>query len=178
MNWITQIDQTTESFVGTFGSLSTKELNWKPNPDTWSIAQNIDHLIVINETYFPTFRALKEGTHKAPFLSKISFIPSLMGKTVFNSVRPDRKKKMKTFSVWEPDSSSVLVDILDRFRTHQEALKEHIEELAPLAAQKPVIASPANRYIVYHLNQAFDIIVTHEQRHFEQAKEVLEIMKE
>lgn len=36
-----------------------------------------------------------------------------------------------------------------------------------------VISSPANKNIVYKLETAFNIIVTHEQRHFEQAKEVL-----
>jgi hypothetical protein len=38
-----------------------------------------------------------------------------------------------------------------------------------------VISSPANRNIVYKLKTAFDIIMSHEQRHFEQAKEVLNL---
>lgn len=178
MNWISQIDQTTVDFLHTFSSLDTRALNWKPNAHTWSIAQNIDHLIVINETYFPTFRALKEGTYKAPFLSKISFIPPFMGKTVLNSVHPNQKKKMKTFRVWEPRNTPLQKAVLKRFKDHQEELKEHIENLIPLLNQKPVIASPANRNIVYPLDTAFDIIATHERRHLEQAKEVLDIQKE
>jgi hypothetical protein len=40
-----------------------------------------------------------------------------------------------------------------------------------------VISSPANKNIVYKLETAFDIIVSHEQRHLEQAKEILQLMK-
>jgi hypothetical protein len=40
-----------------------------------------------------------------------------------------------------------------------------------------VISSPANKYIVYKLETAFDIIVAHEERHLEQAKEVLSVLR-
>lgn len=50
--WTNQIDQTTNDFVQTFGSLTDEQLNWKPDEKTWSIAQNIRHLILINESYY------------------------------------------------------------------------------------------------------------------------------
>ena len=52
-DWTSQLDKITEHFVADFGSLSAEQLNWKPNSQTWSIAQNIDHLIVVNQTYYP-----------------------------------------------------------------------------------------------------------------------------
>ena len=45
----------TVSFNDKFGHLGEKELNWKPNARTWSIAQNIDHLMVVNENLFSCF---------------------------------------------------------------------------------------------------------------------------
>jgi len=45
--WTNQIDTITAEFTKEFGNLSAEQLNWKPNADTWSIAQNMDHLIVI-----------------------------------------------------------------------------------------------------------------------------------
>jgi hypothetical protein len=39
-----------------------------------------------------------------------------------------------------------------------------------------IISSPANKIIVYKLEIAFDIIVAHEKRHLEQAREVLQIL--
>ena len=176
-DWTLQIDKITEHFVVAFGSLSTEQLNWKPNPQTWSIAQNIDHLIVVNETYYPVLTSLKEGTYKTPFIARLGFMVSFLGKTVLNAVKPDRKKKMKTFPVWEPTISQVKDDILDNFKKHQGELSRQIETSKDLVEKGTVISSPANKNIVYKLETAFDIIVSHEQRHLEQAKEILQILK-
>lgn len=177
MNWTNQINETTEGFVKNFDSLTPEQLNWKPNANTWSIAQNIDHLIVINETYFPILADLKAGTYKRPFMAKLGFMVSFFGKTVLNAVQADRKKKIKTFPIWEPTTSHISSDIIDRFVKHQTALQQQIKASDYLVKKGTVIASPANKNIVYTLETAFDIIVTHEQRHLAQAKEVLEMLK-
>ena len=67
--------------------------------------------------------------------------------------------------------------ILDQFTQHQTTLKKEIETAADLIKKEVVIASPANKNIVYKLSTAFDVIVTHELRHLEQAKEVLILLK-
>ncbi len=177
MRWIDQIDSTTTEFQNLFGSLTNDELNWKPNPDTWSIAQNIDHIMVINQTYFPILSVLKSGGYKPPFIAKFNFIVSFLGKTVLNAVKPDRKKKMKTFPIWEPTKGNVSEGLLERFSVHQDDLKSEIEASKRLVEDGVIISSPANKNIVYRLEVAFDIIVTHEQRHLEQSKEVLEHLK-
>ncbi len=176
-HWHNQISEITARFQKHFGNLDTGALNWKPNPDTWSIAQNIDHLILINQSYFPIISKLKSGTYKLPFTARFGFIVSFLGKTVLNSVQPDRKKKIKTFSIWAPSESNLPADILDQFVQHQQLLKKQISASAQLLDKGAILSSPANKYIVYKLETAFDIIVAHEQRHFEQAKEVLSLMK-
>ncbi|WP_418604498.1 DinB family protein [Hwangdonia sp.] len=176
-NWIAQIDKTTQNFSETFGELSFEQLNWKPNAETWSISQNMEHLIVINESYFPVIDSIRKDTYKTPFLAKFGFLVSFFGKTVLKAVQPDRKKKMKTFTMWEPNESDIAIGILDRFRKHQSELKNIIQNSKDLIEKGTVISSPANKNIVYKLEKAFDIIVTHEQRHFEQALEVHQLMK-
>jgi hypothetical protein len=176
-NWALTIDNISKQSLAEFGALSKEQLNWKPNSNTWSIAQNLDHLIVINETYFPVFGSLKAGTYNPPFMSKFGFVVSFLGKFILNSVQPDREKKMKTFSIWEPTSSIISVDILERFQIHQNELKRQIEGINEFIKNGVVISSPANRYIVYKLETAFDIIVSHELRHIEQAKEILQQLK-
>ncbi len=175
--WLTEIDHITDEFVSTFDSLSMDQMNWKPNPDTWSIAQNIDHLIIINQTYFPVLQSLHEGTYTVSFHAKMGFVVSFLGKTILQASSPDRKRKMKTFNIWEPGTSEFDEDLLNKFQEHQQQLKEEIENANEFIANGTVIASPANRNIVYKLETAFDIIVSHERRHFEQAKEVLDLIK-
>ena len=174
--WLIQIDNTTNDFRQTFGSLTDEQLNWKPNEQTWSIAQNIDHLIVINESYYPIINAVKNGTYKKPFLGKFGFIVWFLGKALLSAVQPDRKKKSKTFPIWEPNQSTMLTGILEKFEKHHEMLKQQIEDSEALLVRGAVISSPASNNIVYKLETAFDIIVAHEQRHFEQAKELLKML--
>ncbi|MCO5250438.1 MAG: DinB family protein [Candidatus Kapabacteria bacterium] len=171
-----QIDEITNDFNSKFANLTKDEWNWKPDSSVWSIAQNIDHLIVINSSYFPLISAIRKGSYQLPFVAKFGFIVNFFGKTILKAVQPDRRRKMKTFTIWEPTKSEIEDDILARFETHQSELKKIIEESTDLINRGAVISSPANKLIVYKLNTAFDIIVTHERRHLEQAKELLELM--
>ena len=172
--WTRRIDNTTAEFFTRFGSLTHEEINWKPNPETWSIAQNIDHLMVINRSYFPILSDLKTGKYQPPLIAKFGFIASFFGKMILNGVKPDQKKKMKTFRIWEPTVSLLDADILKQFEAHQTELKQHIEAAEAFVNAGTVISSPANKNIVYTLEMAFDILVTHEQRHLIQAQHMLE----
>lgn len=176
MNWNKEIDEITDKFVQEFKDLNVDELNWKPNSETWSIAQNINHLIVLNKTYYPTFENLKKGKNKLPFISKFGFISTLMGKTLLKAVSPDNKLKTKTFPIWEPEKSEISKNILTEFQKHQTDLKEYIQNSDNYIKNKTLISSPANKNIFYKLETAFDIIITHEKRHFKQAKELHDFM--
>ena len=170
--WNQQIDTSTQEYIESFGTLSSEQLNWKPNPKTWSIAQNIDHLIIFNETYFSIIESLLKGTYKTPFLGRFRGLVSFFGKAVLIGVEPDRKKRMKTFPIWKPTKSEISVEILNQFKAHQTVLKSTIEKSKDLLEKGAVISSPANKNIVYKLEKAFEIIVTHEKRHFKQSKEI------
>lgn len=173
--WTRAIDEITAAFKASFGHLPPKRLNWKPNGQTWSIAQNIDHLIVINSSYYPVLEQVRAKQYQLPWLAKFDFVVNLMGKTILKAVDPERRRKMKTFSIWEPANTDLGEDILERFEQHQEELKKLICQSMDLVSARTVIASPASRKIVYRLDTAFDIIVTHERRHLEQAKELLNL---
>jgi hypothetical protein len=106
----------------------------------------------------------------------MGFMVNFLGKMVLGAVQPDRKKKMKTFPIWEPTKSKVTSDVLTRFDLHQAELKHMIAGCSDMLDKGTVISSPANKNIVYKLEMAFDIITAHEQRHFEQAKELLTLL--
>jgi hypothetical protein len=170
--WLTKIDELTQSVQQTFGHLTEPELNWKPNATTWSVAQNIHHLITINETYYPVVASVRAGSQKLPWIARVKFMVRFFGNFILDSVEPTRKRKMKTFPLWEPSQSTISGDIVDQFVRHQNELKNLVQSSQDLISQNVIISSPANRNIVYTLARAFDIIITHEWRHFNQAVEV------
>lgn len=171
--WIQEINTISSEVEHLFGALSTEVLHHKPNPATWSIAENLQHLITLNSSYFPIFKQLKNGTIRRPFVGKFGFFTKLFGNMIFKSVSDGGKKKIKTFPLWEPKIFDSQASIVADFLAHQEALKTHIKSLQLFIEKDSVIYSPANQLIVYTLPKALDIIVAHEQRHLEQAKQLL-----
>jgi hypothetical protein len=168
-SWRNRIDEVTNEFKKNFSQFSEEKMNFKPNIQTWSIAQNINHLIVTNSSYFPIIEKIRTGNYRTGCLSKFSFINNFFGNLILGSVKADRKRKIKTFPVWEPGSSN-FKDILNQFEEHQNKLKKLITESEDLLMKGQVVASPANKNISYKLELAFEIMVNHEFRHLEQAK--------
>ncbi len=176
-NLTVSIDKVTKDYTKSFVSLTSEELNRRPGRQSWSIGQIIDHIIKVNESYYPVIEQIRMGEYKPPFISRMKFLVSFMGKLILKGVQPDRKRKVKTFPIWEPAESNLPDGILDRFRKHQEDLKELINNSADLIEKGTIISSPANKNIVYTMETAFNIIVTHELRHYNQALEVQELIK-
>jgi len=164
----------TQQFTKTFGNLTAEQLNQQPAPDQWSIAQNIDHLITINESYFPSFEQIEAGSYKVGWIGKIGFINRMLGNMILKSVQPETQRKTQTFDIWQPSSSDLPANILTKFEAHQMQMQNWMDRLQSKAASGQLIASPANDKIVYPLATAFEIISVHEERHLLQAKRVLE----
>lgn len=173
-NRVSQINSITEAFISAFGHLEKADLNWSPDAEAWSIARNIDHLIVINSTYFPIFEAIKSGNFREPFMGRFGFWVNWTGSFILKFVQPERKQKIKTMPLWEPRTGNIDADILQKFADHQRVLGKYMEELSD---NRTVIASPASKYMVYSLDKALDIIIAHERRHLEQARDVLQMLK-
>lgn len=174
--WQQKLDELTKEFKERFGDMQADELNQKPNAQTWSIAENLQHLITVNSSYFPVIDKVKNGTHKTPFLGKMKFYVNLMGNTILKSVSPQNRKKLRTFPMWEPAAANIGSDIVCDFARHQSDLKNRIVTAEDAIQKGTVISSPANANIVYTLEKAFDIMIAHEERHLHQAIEAFEVI--
>jgi hypothetical protein len=171
--WDAKIDEITNDFQNSFGKLSSQEINWKPNASTWSIAENMDHIIKTNKSYFSIVDKAKIGSYNTSYLANFGWIVNLFGRVILKGVDPNRRKKTKTFKMWEPNEKKIFLSILDEFFDHQAELKQLINHSSDLISKETVISSPVNKHVVYKLETAFDIIVNHERRHYNQALEVL-----
>ena len=131
------IDDVTEQFLREFGHLHRDQLNTRISSGTWSIAQNIEHLIKVNETYYPVIDSVRKGTYELPFFGRMPFMIRFFGRFILKAVDPDRRKKIKTFPLWEPSKSDIDSAILARFASHQEQLKELLKKSEDLVQEKP-----------------------------------------
>jgi hypothetical protein len=172
--WVKRLGDVTERVVREFENLSEEQLNQKLAPEAWSIAENLQHLIQINESYYPVIEKVREGNLQLGWMAHFAFVRNFFGKMILGSVESTRKKKIKTFPIWEPSHSGIEEGIVERFSAHQHHFGEFVRSCQVLIENGQVIYSPANDKVVYTLEQAFEIIVTHEERHLNQALEVRE----
>lgn len=84
---------------------------------------------------------------------------------ILKSVRPCTTRRTRTFPIWEPSKSEVRPDIIDFFVAQQTELADTIRAPESDVKKGTIISSPANVNIAYSLRDAFEIIVTHDERH-------------
>lgn len=172
--WISQVDEITAQYKVAFGTMGEKALNKKPSEGEWSIGQNLEHLISVSQSYYSIPDKIRAKDYKLSRVAQWSFFAKTVGNMILGSVEHTRKRKVKTFPVWEPSTTSENPNVYREFIAEQEQLKAWINSIKDLLDQEVVIGSPANKNICYKLSKALDIIVEHQRRHFEQCREVKE----
>jgi hypothetical protein len=167
--WQMEITSITWEFEKITENLDSSELYFRPSQTSWSIAENLGHLIQLNSSYYPIFDQVIENSYRVSFLGKTPYVAKSLGKLLFRSMAS--KNKMKTFKIWEPMVAGD--DIIPRFKDHQMELSSYIQKLEPFFGRGLVIHSPATRLLVYELDQTMNILIAHEKRHLNQCKAIL-----
>jgi len=158
--------------LASFGDLTEPQLNWKPSPDQWSIAQCLDHLVTANRAFFPTFDKVVSGEKEKTFWESLPWLPSFWGKLLIKSVAPESSRKLKAPRIFQPTSSDVDGAIIGRFIEQQHRVISYMSATKDLDVERIKISSPVTNLITYSLMDAYRIIVTHEKRHLLQATRV------
>ena len=96
--WETELMAITTEFDA-FRKLTPDQFNFKPNSKTWSIGQIMDHIIVLNESYYPILQSVHDGTFRIPFMGRFDWAVNFFGKLVHDAVEPTRKRKGRTLPI-------------------------------------------------------------------------------
>lgn len=172
---LSTLDRMTFEYKRDLGPLNPEQLNWKPNSDSWSVGQCVDHIIRTNELYFSIFESLLNGTKPSNFWEKMPFLPSFFGKFLIKITQPVIDKKNKTVPVFEPSKSEITGDILNTFYENQKALIDWIKRSDSVDHEKTIVTSPATKIITYSLHDVCIILSGHEERHLNQARNVMKM---
>lgn len=167
---IVQLNEVSRQVKETFAPLNTTQLNWKPAPNKWSIAQCLDHLMVSNSTYYPEFDRIINQQPFTNWWGKIHFLPALAGKMLLNSVKPTSKIPLPAPRNFVPSSSDLPDSIVNDFEQQQQLLIGYFTRLQSIPNHEKVkVTSPVSHFITYSLKDCLNILVYHEQRHLQQA---------
>ena len=159
-----------EKFESTFGHLSEAQLNWKINPETWSIAQVLEHLIITKASFFQQLDDLSKSKYKKPFWS---FLGGFLSNLVLSAVKNDRKK-VKAPPLWSNVQSKLPAMIIRMYRQNMsEFLKLSQAAAHKIKPEETYLVSPALFLITYRFDYGMEILAVHEERHFKQALAVM-----
>jgi hypothetical protein len=170
---IAEAEQVQTSVKVAFGGLSEQQINWKPSADAWSIAQCLEHLMLLNAPYFRIIEDILRGRRKASLMERVPLLPTVFGRLVLSAVQPGAKQKVRARPTFAPSSTPMDVGILDRFSTHQNELIRLMKASAELPIGRIIITSVVSRYVTYSLLDAYRILAAHEQRHLRQADRLM-----
>jgi len=172
-NIVAAANKVAEDARSAFAHLTPAQLNWKPAPERWSVGQCFDHLITTNKGYFPSVENVLAGK-KRTFMESLPVLPGLAGKLLIKSLDPSSTRKIKAPKKFQPAQSDINASVINDFIDQQNRIVEKMKATEHLDLEIIVITSPAASAITYSLMDAYRLIVVHEQRHFQQAKRVME----
>jgi len=159
-----------------FPQLSENQLNWKPNPDSWSVGECISHLVNSNSLYITKLeKILSSLPSRSP--EDISYKQSFMGKLIAKAVNSANAKKSKTIKVFFPEKSVIQKTIVEDYINSSEKFIELVSKMHSIDLKKIKLSSPVNILIRLNLGDPLIIIPKHDERHLNRA-EKLKSLKE
>jgi hypothetical protein len=162
-----------DEFAHRFGSLNALQLNWRPNPDEWSIAYCVEHVMVANAGYFTPIGQVVNGSKADSFWERLPLLPGLFGNMLIRILEPGARGFVPAPKAFQPAATDISADVIDRFLAQHAELLALMERCRGLDSAKIIITSPAADFITYSLLDAFRIIVVHMQHHLHQTSKLL-----
>lgn len=152
----------------TLAALTERQLEWKPGPKMWSVAECLGHLITSHDAYRPRIQAVTGSTaRRAPENHRVG--ATWIGKMLFKGVHPDTARKLSAPAVFRPGRAKFPGTPVEAFLSCHESLALLVENTAELDWHAIKVVSPASRFIRLRLGNVYRVLSAHAQRHVNQA---------
>src|SRR5687768_2378552 len=160
-----------------FAHLTPEQLFWKPNERSWSIAQCLAHLNAYYSFYIPVFRErIKNTRFRTP---GEYFVSSPLGTGSILAVKLGKvknvKRRLKAAKDYNPLVNKTLPteNAVQEFLANQEEMLQVLKDAAHINIRKAKCSLAITPLVKLRLGDAFQFLVYHNERHVEQAKNVL-----
>ncbi|MEM9325498.1 MAG: DinB family protein [Bacteroidota bacterium] len=172
-----QIDECLEKEVML---LSDEDLRLRPDDKSWSVIEVIDHLNLTFDLYKPRLdQAFSGAEERIEVREEVSLraTRSLM----IQSVAPKGNKrpfKMKTFDFFNPEVSDAEVEkVLAQYKKYRVIFNQYLKDARTRDVDLRVVPS-AIKQISFRVPEALKFLLSHEQRHIVQLREIIAVLPE
>ncbi|MEL7120277.1 MAG: DinB family protein [Bacteroidota bacterium] len=152
-------------------NMTDQALNFKPDPESWSILECVEHLNRYGRYYIPEItNRIEQSTHS----KADDFKSSWLGEYFAKSMLPKEKlNKMKTFKSMNPINSALDRAVLDELIGQQDQLETLLEQAREKNLTKIKTSISISNWIKLRLGDTFRVVIYHNWRHVVQIKNVL-----
>ncbi|MEL6442864.1 MAG: DinB family protein [Bacteroidota bacterium] len=159
-------------------TFSAEQLNWKPSPKRWSVAECIQHLNRTTGIYVPALKARLAQGDLPP--GQPPFTYGWFARFTVRSFGPDSSMKLKAPGVFEPRSEGGPTAsgfdpqaLVGEFADLQDQFVALFDAAEGLDLSKGKMASPAARIFKMPVGAWFEAMAAHQARHLAQAQRVM-----
>lgn len=154
-----------------FKTLRESDLNYKKNPNEWSILECMEHLNLYGDFYLPEIE--KQLLKSKPAGKTLVFKSGFIGNYFANLMKVDSNgkiKKMKSPKDKDPLHSKLSVTTIDRQLKQLEKLKVLLHQSRAVDLTKLKAAISLTRLVKLRLGDTFRFLIYHIERHILQAQ--------
>lgn len=151
---------------------STKSLNYKSTPKSWSVLECIAHLNRYGEFYIPEInQVISNSTNESAKVFKTGFLGDYFAKSMMPK---DKLNVMKTFKGMNPNNEKLLYAVLDKAIEQQESIIKILKRAQNVDLTKNKTSISISKLIKLRLGDTLRVVIYHNQRHIIQAQKCLE----
>lgn len=158
----------------TFGSLDARQLNWRPDAARWSVAQCLEHLLATNRMMQRAADDALSGTAPKTIWQRLPFWSRMFGPLIVRSQAPEKTRKFTASAQTTPASSDIGAGVIQGFISQNRQLIARLQTLDERAAASTIMTSPFARVLTYSVADGWRLMFTHDRRHIEQARRVVQ----
>lgn len=167
-----QFERIKEDTKELISGLNSYGFHWHPSPRTWSIAENLDHLVVLGTLLLPRIDEAVRNARDQDLRSEGPFRLGVRGALFVRSMEPPVRWKIRTQAAYVPPAARKTEDVQREFFELQDRFIERVRSTAGLDLSKMMIRSPAHHWLQFNAAVWFASTAAHERRHLWQARKV------
>ena len=151
--------------------LSAAQMNWRPQPGKWSIAQNLAHLN-FGYQYFDTLASSIAAARAKGIIGNGPFRYGWLSSWIMKSQEPPPKRKFKSAKRYAPSPDVDAAKALADYLRNTARLTELIQKADGLDLARAKTPFGDLKWFKMPLGAFLTHIITHERRHLWQAEQV------
>jgi DinB superfamily len=173
---LNELDRTDQEARQLVSELSEAQVNWRPSPTAWSVAQCLAHLGQMNSVLTAALRTAVRQADKNSGMPRKPIQPGWFGRWFIGQMEGPPRRKMKTPRQGIPEAHKSGEEILRAFIAAHDELRSLVHDARDLDLNRIRFRNPFIGFLRYSVGTALLVIGAHDRRHLWQARQVCAAM--